>query len=497
MSGAGTGRLAGTLSPRAARVVFGADADAAIDAELPYITTIDQAHVVMLERQRLISTKAAAELLREIRALRAGGFAELRGRVAPRGVYLLYESYLIDRLGAEVGGVLHTGRSRNDLKATMHKLRMRAAADEALRGLARLQALLLGRARAYRETVMPVYSQFQPSVPASYGWYLLGVAESLDRDIAGLVEAGSGLGECPLGAAGGAGTDVPIDPALTARLLGFAEPVGHAGYAIASRDTLLRTLSAAVLAGLTLSRLATDLQLWSMPELDLVGFPDSLVGSSSAMPQKRNPFLLEHLKGGAGALVGAWTAAVGCMTSTPFGNSVEVTTEGVAPIWPALDQLQDMAQLAIAVVAGARPRPEQMLDRAHRGFTVATAVANRLVAQGVPFRVAHSATGRLVTELISAGTASFAAVAPEVLADRLSAILGTAVQISAADVDPAAVAAATGSGGGPGPAPFAAAHTRLAHRWQERMRQLAAAAQDLRAAEGQLAQAVDALLERA
>ncbi|MFC8451312.1 argininosuccinate lyase [Kitasatospora sp. NPDC057223] len=499
---AGTGRLAGTLSPRAARVVFGTDADAAIDAELPYITTIDQAHIVMLDEQRLISTKAAAGLLGEIRALRADGFAALRGRAAPRGVYLLYESYLIDRLGADVGGVLHTGRSRNDLKATMHKLRMRAALDETLRGLVRLQALLLGRARAYRETVMPVYSQFQPSVPASYGWYLLGVAESLDRDIAGLVEAGSGLGECPLGAAGGAGTDVPIDPALTARLLGFAEPVEHAGYAIASRDTLLRTLSAAVLAGLTLSRLATDLQLWSMPELDMVDFPDSLVGSSSAMPQKRNPFLLEHLKGGASALAGAWTTAVGCMTSTPFGNSVEVTTEGVAPVWPALDQLHDMAQLSIAVVAGARPRPEHMLDHAHRGFTVATAVANRLVAQGVPFRVAHSVTGRLVTELIAGGASSFAAVAPEVLSDRLSAMLGTVtpgtvVRISAADVDPAAVAAATGSGGGPGPAPFAAAHTRLLHRWRERVDRLTAAARDLRAAEDGLTQAVEALLERA
>jgi argininosuccinate lyase len=490
-----TGRLTGTLTGRAARVVFGDSADAAIDAELPYITEIDQAHLVMLAERKLIGEDAAADLLSEIQCLCATGFAGLRGRPAPRGVYLLYESALIEALGAEVGGVLHTGRSRNDLKATMHQLRMRRVLAATQRELLRLQAVLLSRARRHQTTIMPAYSQFQPAVPASYGYFLLGIAESLDRDIAGLVQAGAGLGECPLGAAGGAGTDVRIDPARTAALLGFAQPVGHAGYAIASRDTLLRVLSGGVLAGLTLSRLAADLQLWSTPEFGMVEFPDSLVGSSSAMPQKRNPFLLEHIKGGAGALIGAWTAAVATMKNTPFGNSVEVTTEGVAPVWPAMDRLRDVVRLSISVVAGARPRPAEMLAGAHR-FTVATALANRLVAAGIPFRVAHSATGAVITDLTSAGFESFVEVPVDRLAGALGDHLGAEVLVTADDLDPAAVVAATDFGGGPGPRSFRAAHERLAANWRERVRQLDALELGWDSARQYRLEAVGALLSR-
>jgi argininosuccinate lyase len=490
----GTGRLSSTLGSRAARIVFGDNADAGIDAELPYVTAIDQAHVVMLAERGLIRTDRAAALLTEIQSLRDNGFAPIRGRAAPRGVYLLYEGYLIDRLGGEVGGVLHTGRSRNDLKATMHQLRMREVTAATLGGLLRLQAVLLGRARCYRSTVMPAYSQFQPSTPVTYGYYLLGVAEALDRDADGLVQAGHGLRQCPLGAAGGAGTDVHIDVRRTAALLGFTEPVGHAGYAIASRDTLVRVLSAAALASLTLSRLGTDLQLWSMPEFDLIEFPDDLVGSSSAMPQKRNPFLLEHIKGGAGMLIGAWTAAMSTMKNAPFGNSVEVSTEGVAPVWAGLDRLQDMVHLAISVVAGARPRPDRMARGAHRGFTVAMAVANRLVSQGVPFRTAHTAIGGLITELIAEGAKSLVDVPAETIGDRLTVRLDTQIEITDADLDPAAVAAATEFGGGPGTASFAEAHARLAGRWRAQVRDLSAAANERRLADARREVAVHAIL---
>lgn len=454
----GTGRLRRGVTARAARIVFNAD----LDAELPYLTEIDEAHLVMLTERGLVDPAQAAAMLREIVALRASDYAPLRDRPAPRGTYLLYESHLIDRLGPDIGGVLHTGRSRNDLKATTHLLRVRPVVDRLRRGLLRLQAVLLSRARTYRGTVMPAYSQYQPAVPATFGWYLLGVAEALDRDHATL--AAVELARCPLGAAGGGGTDMPIDPARTAALLGFAAPVEHAGDAIASRDELLRLLCAAALTGVTLSRLATDLQLWSTPEYDLVEFGDELVGSSSAMPQKRNPFLLEHIKGGAGTLIGASTAALSTMKNTPFGNSVEATTEAVGPVWSGLSTLDDLVQLAISVVAGARPRPEPMLAATERGFTTATAMANSLVRQGVPFRRAHTAVGAMITELIAEGARGFADRPAGDLAARLTAALGTAVTLP--DLAPAAVATATDHGGGPGPASFQAGHNRLAADWR-------------------------------
>lgn len=498
---AGTGRLSQGLVDRAATIIFGATADAAVEAELPYVTAIDEAHLVMLAERRLVDAGRAAALLGEIAALRAADFRPLCGAPAPRGVYLRYESHLIERLGVDIGGVLHTGRSRNDLKATMQHMRARECALEVLRGLSRLLALLLSKARRHRTTVMSVYSQFQPATPASYGYYLLGVAESLARDVIGLLAACDGLRECPLGAASGAGTDVAIDPARTAALLGFAEPVRHAAYAVAARDTAARLLSAAVLAALTLSRLSTDLQLWSTPQFGLIDFPDSLVGSSSAMPQKRNPFLLEHIKGSAGALIGAWTSAVTTMKNVPFGNSVEVTTDAMAVLWPAMARLADTGQLAISVVAGARPEPAAMLRDAERGFTAATALANRLVAQGVPFRAAHHAVGAAITELVADGACALTDVVGPALQRRLALLLGSLgtpadVRVTGADVDPAAVVTATDFGGGPGPASFAAAHSRLVETWRDCMRRVTSWSERLRAADHARAAAVHALRGR-
>ncbi|WP_433338047.1 argininosuccinate lyase [Spirillospora sp. CA-294931] len=499
---ADTGRLSGGLNAQAARLLFGETADADLDSELPFITVVDQAHLVMLAERDLIRRDQAARLLAEIGALRANGFAPLRGRQAPRGVYTLYESHLIDELGRDVGGVLHTGRSRNDLKATVHQLRLREPVTRLLSALLRLQGVLLGRARAHDATVMPAYSQYQPAVPSTYGHYLLGVATSLERDISGVLQACSGLRECPLGAAGGGGTDVPVDPARTARLLGFTEPVRHAGFAIASRDTMTRLLSAGALAGLTLSRLATDLQLWSTQEFGLVGFPDHLVGASSAMPQKRNPFLLEHIKGGSGALIGALTTVLANTKNTPFGNSVEVSTEGVAPVWAALDRLEDITRLATWVVAGARPCEEAMTRSADRGFTVATAFANRLVAQGVPFRAAHYAVGRLITELTAEGAATLTEVPEDRLGASLRRILRdqgvrTEPTVRTADLDPGTVAALTEFGGGPGPESFRTAHRRLTESWRGHVRTGRAWRESLRAADRERHRAVHDLISGA
>ena len=232
----GTGRLVGELGRRTQRVVYGELSGGQIQAEMPLMVRVDQAHVVMLAEQKLISADAAAGLLRCIDELSADGFAPLMTRPAPRGLYLMYEGYLIERLGAEVGGVLHSGRSRNDLKATVTNLRFREWTLEFAEQAVRLEAILLSRARAYQSVIMPIYTHFQAAMPVTYGYYLLGVALALGRDIDALRSAADGLTVCPLGASAVAGTDLPIDPSRTAGLLGFAGPATHAIDAVASRD---------------------------------------------------------------------------------------------------------------------------------------------------------------------------------------------------------------------------------------------------------------------
>lgn len=471
-----TGRLRGVLGPRTTRIVYGELSPELVAAELSSVTEVDRAHLVMLAECGLVDRAAARALLAAIDELRADGFAGLAGQPAPRGAYLMYERHLGESLGADVGGVLHTGRSRNDLKATTTAMELRGWALEFAEQAARLQGVLLARARAHQAVPMPIYTHFQAAMPITYGYYLLGVAHAVGRELAAVRAAADGLAVCPLGAAAAAGTDLPIDPARTARLLGFERTTAHALDALASRDVPLRLLAAAAGLAVTLSRLAMDLQVWSTAEFGFVRFPDRLVGGSSAMPQKRNAFLLEHVRAKAGRATGAWAGAAAAVKSTPFTNSIEVGTEAIAEIRAGLGVSAESVALCQVLVSGAVPVPERMLDRVTAGFTSATAMANRLVRAGTPFRTAHHLVGDAVRRAVEAGATSLAGFVPPGVADEPSA---------------AELVAAQRFGGGPGD--FAASWDAAVadwhnHRqwWRDRHGAVIAAAAELAAATAQL-----------
>jgi argininosuccinate lyase len=392
-----TGRIRRPLSPTARRVAFPAPAGAG--DELDAISEVDRAHLVMLAEGGLIPTEAAAATLAEIMRLRSVDFAPLRNREARRGLYLLYEDWLVSRLGERTAGASRLGRSRNDLNATVFLLRLRAPYQRLMAELCRLQAVLLRGARRHRGLVMPAYTHHQPAFPTTFGHYLAGLALVLDRDLVPLAAMSDALETCPLGAGAGGGTAVPIDPDRTAALLGFSAPVHHSHDAVASREPALRLLAALAVTGVTLSRVASDLLTWTTAEFGFLWLPDELVGSSSALPQKRNPFLLEHVKGKSAAPLGSLVAAAGAFHATPFANSVAVGGEGAPHLFPALEALSDAATLLALVLAGARPRPEVMAAGARHGYTTAAALAEQAVASGdLSFRQAHHRIGRMLTD---------------------------------------------------------------------------------------------------
>jgi argininosuccinate lyase len=473
-----TGRIRRPLTPSARRIVFGEPATG--PSELALVSRVDRAHLVMLAEEGLVAREAAATLLIEIERLRAGRFAALDGAEARRGRYLLYEDWLAARLGEATAGILRTGRSRNDLNATVLLLRLRPPVERLLSETLRLQAILLAGARRHAGTVMPGYTHYQPAVPTTYGHHLGGVARALDRDLETLGAAAVGLDTSPLGAGTGHGTAQPINPLRTAALLGFTRPAPHSLDAVASRDVVLRLLAAAAVLGVTVSRLGADLLLWTTAEFAFLELPDELVGSSSAMPQKRNPFLLEHVKGRSARAAGAFVAAATAMHATPFANSVAVGTEGCAGAVEALDAAADSVTLLRLVVAGARPQPAAMLARAAAGQTTATAWAERLVTEeGLSFREAHRLVGQLLTD------------ADETDRRSPAAPVRMPVHRDLAGLDPTSVARAARFGAGPGAAP---ALDDLRHR-------RAGAALDLtdrtgrwRRAETDLAAAVAALI---
>jgi argininosuccinate lyase len=393
---AGTGRIKGALSRKAQRLYYGLPDKAADRDTLRLISRVDRAHLVMLAEQKIIPRDQAARLLRTVREVAASDFTMVLSRPRSRGLYLAYEQAVSEMCGPGTGGLLHTGRSRNDLNATTTLLSLRQLGLDVLAEGCRLLTALLCRATCHLDAVMAIHTHYQPAMPITYGYYLTGIALALHRELDRIAHTLRAIRRCPLGAHAVAGTDLELDTTRTATLLGFEAGPLHAIDAIASRDVAVDTVGLAASLAITVSRLGTDLQLWSMAELGYVEFPDWLVGSSSAMPQKRNAFLLEYLKARPSRVVAAWVAAITATKSAPFTNSIEVGTEAVAPVGPALRTTRDVLALAALVVAGARPRPDSALAAAASGFVDATAHANELVRRGVPFREAHRRVGAAV-----------------------------------------------------------------------------------------------------
>jgi len=453
-----TGRIQQALTPTARNILFGKTADASVDAELRYATQVDCAHLLMLAECGIVDCARVARLLEEIEKLRVSDFQPLYGRSAPRGLFLLYEDYLIEKTGARTGGILQTARSRNDLNATILRLRLRPLHLRLLDEVLRAQAVLVRRGQKFADVVMPAYTHYQAAVPVTYGHYLAGVAQALGRDIDQLFDAGSGLQLCPLGAGAVGGTSLPIKAARTAVLLGFERPAANSIDAIASRDLILRLLAAQAILGVTLSRLAGDLLLWATAEFGFLTFPDQLVGSSSMMPQKRNPFLLEHVQGRSTVALGAFVAAASAMQAQPFTNSIAVGTEAVSHIWKAFESITEATVLTRLVVAGAKPDREAMLRRARDGYTNATELANRLTQQNdISFRTAHMKVGSIIRQAIENGGEPL---------HRAAVRYDEGAMVSLEGLDPATIASTGIYGGGPGPTSHQSCLKNLRDEWR-------------------------------
>jgi argininosuccinate lyase len=454
-----TGRIRKLLTPSARRILFAAGHGTHAE-ELWPISRVDQAHLLMLMERGIIEREAGARLLAAIGRLQQQDYSPLEGLEATRGVFLLYEDYLIASEGSEIGGVLQTARSRNDLNATVLKLKLRQPYLKILREGLRLQAVLLNRIRRFASVVMPVYTHGQAAMPTTYGHYLAGVAAALSRDLEGIFTAAHDLQSCPLGAGAVAGTSFPINVSRTAELLGFTTGPLNSLDAVASRDLVLRFLSAASVFSITLGRMATDFLQWTTAEFGFLGLPDELTGSSSAMPQKRNPFILEHVQGRSASLIGAFVQAAAPMHAMPFTNCIAVGTEAIKPAWEALRSLAEMMVLTRLVVAAARPHQKAMLRRARDGFTVATEYANRAVREAkLDFRTAHRLIGQAVLKSIECSENSLDQTATEMAAS-------TQIPVSFQRLDPSSVVQSLEYGGGPGPCSmetmFAVLHERSA-----------------------------------
>ncbi|WPB55554.1 argininosuccinate lyase [Xylophilus sp. GOD-11R] len=368
------------------------------------LNDVNQAHLLMLLHTGLIPAEPAAQLAQALQHIEREGVAAVPLDPSIEDAYFNYEAWLMEVAGAHVGGYLHMARSRNDILATMDRLRARELALSLIEHLCRVRDSALEGALAHRHVVMPGYTHLQPAQPISYGFYLAGIAEAIGRDIERVRQAERLIDLCPLGAGALAGTSFPIDRAETARLLGFAAPVPHALDAVASRDFALELLSAMTICAVGWSRFAQDWFVWCTGEFGLIDFPDRVAGTSSIMPQKKNPVVLEYLKGKAGHLIGLLTASLATIKGVNFSHTGDASREGMRSFWEAGEECLRCLRLLDLVVRTATPNAEAMARRVRRDFSSATDLADLLVRRcGLSFRESHHVVGAVVRLAMDAG----------------------------------------------------------------------------------------------
>jgi len=419
------------------------------------ITLVNRAHVVMLARQGIVTLEVAGALLAAFATMEREGPGAYIPDPRLEDPYFNYEAAVIAITGADTGGRMHIARSRNDLQATLQRLHCRTAALALIDQVQALVQVMTARADQFADVVMPGYTHMQPAQPSTYGFYLLGVAEAFMRHNDRLEEAWPRINVSPLGAAAMTGTSFPIDRDLTASLLGFDGVQEHTQDCVASRDFALELLGDCVQMAVTWSRLAQDFYTMVMNEFQTLELPDRVAGTSSIMPQKKNPVLMEHLKGKSALVLGAYVAAATAMRATSFSNTIDGNREALATAWDTFRDCRDCLELAAVMVDAAQPCRARMLSLTEANFSTATDLADAMVREsGLSFRDAHHVAGGVVRIAMDRGLAAnqiTSAMVDEAARDVVGRPLEMEPATVARCLDPRQAVAARRTIGGPAP----------------------------------------------
>ena len=354
------------------------------------------AHADMLVAQGIISKDdgaAIADGLTKILAeIESGEFTFSR---ALEDIHMNIEARLAELIGPAAGR-LHTARSRNDQVATDFRLYVRDTLDHLAGQVSALMSVLVEKAAAHADTIMPGFTHLQPAQPVTFGHHMLAYVEMLARDHGRLMDARKRLNENPLGAAALAGTGFPIDRHKTAAALGFDRPTGNSMDSVSARDFALEALSAAAICATHLSRLAEEIVIYATPQFGFFTLPDAFSTGSSIMPQKRNPDAAELIRAKTGRIIGALNGLMVVMKGLPLAYSKDMQ-EDKEGVFNALDSLSLCLAAMAGMMASIGVNKDAMLAAAGSGFSTATDLADWLVREaGLPFRDAHHATGAIV-----------------------------------------------------------------------------------------------------
>src|SRR5208283_3607773 len=358
------------------------------------VVDINKAHVVMLIEQKIIQWQDGAKILKALSKL-----SNVKLDPAAEDVHMAVEEAVLKETGPEVGGNLHIGKSRNDQVTTAIRMQLRNELVELMLKVLEMQESLLDTASKHLDTVILEYTHLQPAQPVTFAHYLLSHVQGLKRDLERLQGAYERVNLCPLGAGALATTSFPINRKRTAELLGFKAVLENSIDAVGSRDFILETQAALTLLAVNLSRLAEDLIIWSSQEFGTVELPDDFTSTSSIMPQKKNPEVLEVIRARASYALGDFVASAAALKSLP--STYNLDFQEVTPkLWASIDNLASSLSIFAQLVPNLKVS-SNVENKAATGFVGATELANMLVQKyNVAFRTSHKIVGALVKSLV-------------------------------------------------------------------------------------------------
>ncbi len=353
------------------------------------------AHGEMLARQGLLSGD-------ELESIKEGFSSILeeieRGEFVPdeelEDVHMNLEHRLTEKIGS-AGARLHTGRSRNDQVGTTMRLYVKDALAQIDKGMRDLLEALLNRAEAHREIIVPGYTHLQQAQPVSMGHFWMAHFQAFVRDLKRLDFASDAADECPLGCGALAGSTLPLDREYTAGALGFSRISENSMDAVGQRDYIYDALSFAAMFAVHCSRMAEDLIIYSSAEFGWVKLPDAFCTGSSMMPQKKNPDVLELIRGRTGQMIGHLVDLLVILKGLPLTYDRDLQ-EDKRGLFSSFDVLSHVLSVLPPLVESVEIDADRAAESFADGLALSTDIAEYLVTRGVPFREAHHRVGALV-----------------------------------------------------------------------------------------------------
>lgn len=368
----------------------------------PYDIAGSIAHAGMLGKQGIISAEEAKTIIGGLTSIKKDiDRGEFEFKIELEDIHMNIEAGLIEKVG-EVGGKLHTARSRNDQIALDMRLFVRKAIVDTLHGIREFQRAIIEVADANKDVAVPGYTHTRRAQPVLLAHYFLAYFEMFERDIERFDDCLKRTDTMPLGSGALAGVAYDIDREFVAKELGFSGVTRNSMDAVADRDFVLEYESAASICMMHISRLAQEMVLWSSDEFNYVELDDAYCTGSSLMPQKKNPDVAELARGKTGRVYGHLMALLTTMKGLPLTYNLDLQEDKEA-LFDTVDTLLTTLEVFAGMLRTMQVKAENMAKAAGGDYILATDLADYLVKKGTAFRTAHNIVGRLVLYAIGKG----------------------------------------------------------------------------------------------